>query len=84
MRISRVVNGSESVIAQVTQDNPAVSTFFHIKGSVTGSTLSLELDGVTVLTAADATFSRGSVGIDLGSRSTLSYRADNFTAMVAH
>ncbi len=82
MRISKFVNGSETILANVTENNPTENVFFNIKGSVTGTTLTLEIDGAVVLTATDATFSSGNVGIDLGSSSTLSYRADNFSATV--
>ncbi len=82
MRISKFVNGSETILANVTENNPPLNVFFNIKGSVTGTTLTLEIDGAVVLTATDAAFSSGNVGIDMGSNATLSYRADNFSATV--
>ena len=64
--------------------NPVPGTAFHLKGSVGGNVLTLDLDGVPKLSAPDpnGTFVRGSVGVYLaiGSGSGRSYVADNFAA----
>ena len=83
LRISRIVNGAETYLAQVSDTNPAVNTFFNISGRIQGTTLVLALDGVDMMTATDATFSTGAVGISLSNTSTTkAFRADNFTATV--
>jgi hypothetical protein len=81
VRISKVVNGSETVLANVSDSNPAENTFFHLVAKANGTTLTLEMNGAVVATASDATFSTGLVGIRMVS-SAASNRADNFTATV--
>lgn len=82
LRISRIVNGSETILKSVGFPNPAVNTWFTITGQAAGSTLTLKADGVLKLTVTDTTFSTGSVGMMLGSvpAAATSYRADDFLA----
>ena len=83
VQISRVVNGSETVMAAKSLPNPVSGTFFRLEGQANGTTLTLKLDGVPMLSVVDSTFSAGIVGIGLGSLSNTTgqtHRADNFAA----
>lgn len=80
LRISRVVNGTEKVLASTGAANPTLNRFFRLKGQVVGTTLTLELDGAVKLSTTDATFGLGTPGVLLSQSSTKSYRADNFGA----
>ena len=82
LQISKVVDGSETVLAVTAVPNPASNTFFRLEGEANGATLTLKLDGVQKLSVVDSTFSAGNVGIGLGSMSTTgqAHRADNFAA----
>ena len=83
VQISRVVNGIETVLATKSLPNPVANTFFRLEGQANGSTLTLRVDGVQMLSVVDSTFSAGNVGIGLGSLSNttgLTLRADNFAA----
>jgi len=86
LRISKVVNGVETVLAQKPVANPTVNVPFRLNASVSGSALSLELDGgATLLTATDSTFQNvGRVGVlfNWSVVNTPSYTADNFNACV--
>lgn len=86
LRISKVVNGVETVLKSVSIRNPVAGVPFHVKGTVTGNVLNLYLDGALKASVTDAssTFSGGSVGLLLAtsSGSTRSYVADNFAASV--
>jgi outer membrane protein assembly factor BamB len=84
LRISRVVGGVETIIAQTGLPNPLLNTFFRLSASANGSTLSLNLNGTPKLSVTDVTFSSGTVGILInpGTSSTASYRVDNFAASV--
>ena len=81
IRISRFVNGKETVLASVDSNNPAENTFFHLVAKANGSALTLEMDGAVVASATDTTFPTGLVGVRLTSSSAPS-RVDNFTATV--
>jgi Big-like domain-containing protein len=80
LRISRIVNGAETILASASIPNPVRNTFFHLTGRATGTTLALELDGVSKLSVSDSRWSSGRVGISLGSSGRASHRADNFSA----
>ena len=83
VQISRVVGGSEIVLASTSVSNPVLNAFFRLEGRANGATLTLKLDGVQKLSVVDSTFSTGNVGIGLGSMSATigqSHRADNFAA----
>jgi hypothetical protein len=83
VQISKVVNGSETVLASKSVPNPALNAFSRLEGQANGTTLTLKLDGVQQLSVADSTFTAGNIGIGLGSMSTAiaqAHRAENFTA----
>ncbi len=84
LRISKIVGGTETILAQVGLSNPAVNSFFRLSATAVGTTISLDLNGVPKLSADDTAFSSGSIGVLLGTgtSSTASYRVDNFSASV--
>ncbi|MGE0681329.1 MAG: PKD domain-containing protein, partial [Candidatus Binatia bacterium] len=86
LRIAKVVKGQETILASTTLTNPLKDTFFRVGGTATGTTLTLDLDGVTELTATDATFASGVPGIALetlfGPLSAPSYPIDNVSVTV--
>jgi hypothetical protein len=83
LRIVRVSNGTETVLAAMPYPKPAVNTPFRLGARGVGPQLELTLDGTPMLSATDAAFATGSVGLVLGSQSTTKvYRADNFAASI--
>jgi parallel beta-helix repeat protein len=80
LRIAKVVNGVETVLASMSIKKPALNTFFRVEGRAVGTTLTLLLDGEAKLSASDATFTSGSAGVLVGSNSIKAYRTDNFSA----
>ncbi|MGE0684048.1 MAG: hypothetical protein AB7P69_24470, partial [Candidatus Binatia bacterium] len=80
LRIAKVVKGQETILASTTLTNPLKDTFFRVGGTATGTTLTLELDGVKKLTATDATFSSGALGLVLETKTAVAQRADNVEA----
>ena len=82
VRIAKVAGGVETVLASATVPQPVVNTPFHLKGSITGSTLTLWLDGVQKLTATDSTYASGTVGLFLYTGPLATHTADNFCALV--
>jgi PKD repeat protein len=82
LRISRVVEGKETILKQKSVVNPVRNSVFRLSTRADGALLTLELDGVSLLTASDATFAEGAVGLMLGSSGRRSLPADNFSATV--
>ncbi len=84
LRISRVVNGAESVLKSIGVPNPAANVFFHLEGRVIGTTLTVTLDGVHKTSVTDSTYGPGAVGIVIhsGGGATPVHTADNFRATV--
>lgn len=86
LRISKVVNGFELVLKQVSVGNPAKDTMFKLACGADGHTISLEM-GTTRLSVSDSTFNDGAVGVVMGSVWLLGgkapqHRADDFAASV--
>jgi len=84
VRISKVVNGLETVLKSAPIASPAKDARFRLTCSAESSTLTLEL-GSSRLSVSDSSFSNGSVGLVMGSVWPLggkgpSHRADDFTA----
>jgi hypothetical protein len=84
VRISKVVNGLETVLKSAPIANPAKDAMFQLTCSAESSTLTLDL-GSSRLTVSDSSLSSGSVGLAMGSAwlpggNGPSHRADNFTA----
>jgi PKD repeat protein len=97
LRISRIWNGIETILASAGTPQPALNTFFRIVADATGNKLTLKLcaatdtsTGITcskiaqTLTATDSVLAGGSVGVLLGTGtgSTQQYRVDTFAAQV--
>jgi len=83
LRISKVVNGTETVLKSVSTSALPLNTFFRIDGSATGTTLKLSLDGVLKLTVTDPTLTGGQVGVLLGTGTgAKQYRVNQFHADV--
>jgi hypothetical protein len=84
LRISRVVNGAETVLKSVGVANPAANVFFRLEGRTSGTTLTVALDGVDKASVTDATYGSGAVGIVIhsGGGATPVHTADNFRATV--
>jgi glucose/arabinose dehydrogenase len=83
LRISKFVNGVETVLKSLSLSNPVSGTLFRLEGQANGTTLTLKLDGVLKLTVVDPTFTAGNVGLGLGSMSASvagTHRADDFAA----
>ena len=64
--ISKIVNGVETILRTASLANPAKGVAFNITGRVAGRTLNLDFNGVNKVTATDATFTTGKVGIMVG------------------
>ena len=97
LRISRITNGIETLLASAGTAQPAVNTFFRITADAVDNKLTLKLcaptdtsTGLTctkvaqTLTVTDSMLAGGSVGVLLGTGtgSTQQYRVDNFAAQV--
>ena len=83
LRISKIVNGTETVLKSLSTPTLPLNTFFTIQGTAAGSTLTLSLDGVLKLTITDTTFTGGQVGVLLGTGTgARQYRVDKFHANV--
>jgi len=81
--ISKVVNGVTTALANVGITNPQKAVSFHMTGRATGSTLSLDFNGVNKLNINDTTFANGHVGFQIYNKnSAVQQEADNFTATV--
>ena len=93
LRISKVANGVETVLAQAPLPNPTQNVPFRLSASVAGTALTLQLcpsagtcsAGGTTVSASDATFQSGGltgVLFKWSVSATPSYIADNFKACV--
>ncbi len=91
LRISKVVNGVETVLASKPIPPPVVipPTAFHLRGTVSGNTLTVtlgpnEAPTATLNVTPASTLPSGSLGILLGASFVLPYSADNFAATAAN
>jgi hypothetical protein len=97
LRISRIINGIETVLVSAGTPQPALNTFFRLAADATGNKLTLKLCAATdtstgatctkiaqTLTVTDSMLAGGSVGVLLGTGtgSTQQYRVDKFAAQV--
>jgi hypothetical protein len=84
VRISKVVNGVETVLASKPVPAPTVNTPFHLKGTMNNNILTLILGPsqapTATLSITNSTFSGGSLGILIGATYVLPYAADDFVA----
>ncbi len=84
LRISKVANGVETVLASKSFAAPVVNTRFRLKGEVSGTSLTVTIGppGQTptaTLSVTSSTFAPGSPGILLGASFALQYSADDFS-----
>jgi hypothetical protein len=84
LRISKVVNGVETVLKAVGIPNPVVGAPFTVSCSVSGTALTMQLDGVPKVAATDAALATGSAGFAMGGAigGGASHRATTFSANV--
>jgi hypothetical protein len=84
LRISRFVNGVETVLKSVGVPNPVAKVFFHLEARASGTTLTVSLDGVDKASVTDAAYVSGAVGIVIrsGGGATPVHTADNFRAVM--
>jgi hypothetical protein len=84
VRIAKVVAGVEKVLKWMNVGNPAKGVFFTLSCQMSGTTLTLQINGATYLSVSDATFSTGSVGFMMGYAPApgtgVSHRANDFSA----
>jgi hypothetical protein len=89
LRISKVVNGAESILKYVQVPMATVNTPFHLVGSVsgtgTGTTLTLTM-GAVQISVTDATnpypYASGNVGVLVNTGAAATHSADNFCAVI--
>ena len=62
LRISKLVNGTETILNSVQVPMAAVNVPFHLVGRVVGNTLTLTM-GTVEITATDATYASGAIGV---------------------
>ena len=80
LRISKIVNGAETILKSVQVPMATVNTPFHLVGSVVGTTLTLTLTGVAPISVVDSTFATGSIGVLVNTGPTATHSADTFCA----
>lgn len=80
LRISKIANGTETVLKVISVSNPTANVFFRLEGKASGSTLTVALDGVDKGSVADSTFVSGATGLVIhsGGGATPVHKADNF------
>ena len=83
VRIAKVENGVERVLASANLTNPARGKFFLFRREATTTGLSLELDGVRKLSVNESGFAAGSPGVLVRVVfGKAAHRIDNFSASV--
>jgi hypothetical protein len=82
LRLSRVVNGVETVLAQTAVPNPAQNLPFRLRASAVGTTLTLSLVGGKSISVSDSAHGGGTLGVLLAWQTTATpvYRSDNVVA----
>jgi hypothetical protein len=86
LRIVRVTNGTEHVLASASVKNPPKGRFFTLACRADGTTLSATLDGSKTIVADDDVLHSGRVGVLMGYfkkvKTPYSHRLDDFEAIV--
>jgi hypothetical protein len=86
VRIARIVNGIETILASAVVPQLVVGVPFLLEGRVQTSqgttTLTLILDGVPKLSVSDSTYPGGRLGLVLFTATPYSHTADNFCGAV--
>jgi hypothetical protein len=79
LRISKLINGAETILKSIQVPMAAVGTPFHLVGSVVGSTLTLTAGGTTI-SVTDTKYTTGTIGVLVNTGPTATHSADNFCA----
>lgn len=82
LRIAKIVEGHEAVLALLRIRNPRKGDPFRLEGRVEGTTLTVDLNNENHLSVTDDTFSAGSVGILLEAGRAVALAVDNFSGAV--
>lgn len=85
LRISKLVNGAETILMYVQVPMATVNTPFHLVGSVVGTTLTLTMGTVsptTISVSTDATYASGTIGVLVNTGPAAIHSADNFCAII--
>jgi len=80
LRISKIVNGTETILKSVQVPMAPLNTPFHLVGSASGTTLTLTLTGVPPISVVDSTYQTGSIGVLVNTGPTATHSADTFCA----
>jgi len=78
--ISKVVNGTETLLASRSLPNPTKNVLIPLTASVSGTKLTLTAPGTLTITATDTAFASGTLGFFI--ESSGSQKADDFNATV--
>jgi hypothetical protein len=82
LRIAKIVNGQETVLASRSVRNPFKGEVFRLGGRVTGATLVVDLNSEESLSVSDDAFTAGVAGVLLGVGRAVALEADNFSGTV--
>ena len=83
LRISKIVNGAETILKWVQVPMATLNAPFHLVGSVVGSTLTLTLTGGAPISVNDTTYTTGSIGVLVNTGPAGTHSADTFCASSA-
>jgi len=81
LRISKLVNGAETILTSVQVPMATANAPFHLVGSVAGTTLTLTM-GAVQISATDSTYASGTVGVLVNTGPAATHAADNFCAVI--
>ena len=85
VRLSKIVNGVETVLAQAKYPAPILDTPFRLQATASGQTLTFSVDGAQQLSVTDPTLAIGAVGVTLSTgKGKSQYMIDNFSATATH
>ena len=79
LRISKLVNGAETILKSVQVPVATVNMPFHLAASVAGTTLTLTM-GTVQISVTDTTYASGSIGLLVNTGPAATHAANNFCA----
>ena len=79
LRISKLINGAETILKSVQVPMAPVGMPFHLVGSVVGQTLTLTM-GSTTISVNDTKYATGTIGVLVNTGPAATHSADNFCA----
>ena len=79
LRISKLINGAETILKSVQVPMAPVGAPFHLVGSVVGQTLTLTM-GSTTISVNDTKYATGTIGVLVNTGPAATHSADNFCA----